>query len=67
MDINTALNISNLVLDKGIATVMATIIGSIIGAIISIYLARKNFDKQRQLLQEPSRKTPIFSYWDIRL
>ena len=52
MDTNTALNISSLALDKGIATVMATIIGSIIGALISIYLARKNFDKQRQLIQE---------------
>lgn len=38
MDTNTALNISSLALDKGIATVMATIIGSIIGALISIYL-----------------------------
>lgn len=52
MDTNTTVQFSSFVLDKGIATVMATVIGSIIGALISIYLARKNFEKERQLLQE---------------
>lgn len=52
MDTNTTLQFSNFVLDKGVATVMATIIGSTIGALISIYLARKNFEKERHLLQE---------------
>lgn len=52
MDTNTTVQFSSFVLDKGMATVMATIIGSIIGALISIYLARKNFEKERHLLQE---------------
>ena len=52
MDTNTALKISNIVIDKGFATLIATILGSLIGAFISIYLARKNFQKEHQLLQQ---------------